>query len=1019
MVSDMHTLTSAFSHEDHILPGRSNTNNSSDRSRRARNSSVVTNPWEKEELNLRGGSASTRTRSDRPSKWSPTPSIKKRTVENFVKTHGSPPNIRVTCGGRIVPNDLSPLASPRFDYPGQQKSDYSRAPANNASPVAALHNGWIINSGDGRIGQIVDGEVRPLEWRNDGSLQLYMPAPNLPTQTPFFPYGPLPAMAYPPMFAPSLMPPPAPFVSNSAGGPNPIPTPRELRIMEQAHAKLEQELKDLNRNEVLNQRKLNVRQREEIVKSRIELTQRIDESRRAIAEAKKMIENPEAALQQQVPVPGDAFYGPPPPPLTYSATDVGFHDGPQPPQSASDPKVFLARYNSNDRHHPQQGFPEFVPRQFQVSRGIQASASNAALRERNSNINAQSVTSSKDEHASSDTVKGFGHGDMGLDGSMSHRRRSHAVTIKDPNDGEVKSKTALNPASPSYQPKNEVVSQSEGHEDDNAESMHLSPRIVAEMESLVHSPRQQQPQSSSSETHQASDTSVNTTDFFPLTYHEHSSKYTAAQRDAHHKSARWMPREGDPEAQKISSTPFRLPTKFMFSDDSPTNDHISYTEATLQQGSPRQSHLRESTVVTDDLRYGRGQKSSVPVSELLNHVSERAASIKEPAKETTNETFSSTYLAGFEMGLRQEVLTGAQDDDFRRGYRDGLVKSVANLNSAQINERQAPVPNAAPPQLDQILANGHRTTFDQSPAVCMPEVPANSLATTPTRERSKAQQRGSSGDNSLDSPIARAGFEAQPNITLSGSRAVGTQTFAPRRHDSKTGSPVSKRHNGEASPADMHFVASKLKELGNGYDQQRYMSKRATVGQNNDQASGYFPLRFDGSGGNEKPLEVSTNIATPMSPTIGSSTGVSNVRASGSPVRRKASAAVATMKQVAGIGAPKGDSPVRSNSKREPDIARVASPPSPEKRAWREKFGFRQVKRDEQEVEGDKNFNPLRYVVVSRMLLAKMLTCVLAKARDLPLDEQALPLTTINWTFWYASRPHTSRHSDDRPYMIT
>lgn len=962
MLPDTHMLTSAFS-QDHILPRRSNTHNSSVRSsRRARNSSIVTNPWEKEELTLRGGSASTRTRSGRVSKWSPTPSIKKRTVENFVKTHGSPPNIRVTCGGRIVPNDLSPLASPRFDYPGQQKTDPSRATASNAPPVAALHNGWIINTGDGRIGQIVDGEVKPVEWRSDGTLQLFMPAPNLPIQPPFFSYGSMSAMTYPPMFAPPFMPPPAPFVPNSVVGTNPMPTPREIRIMEQAHAKLEQELKDLNRNEVLNQRKLNVRQKEEIVKSRIELTQRIDESRRAIAEAKKLIESPEVVSHQQGPGPGSAYYGPLAPPPMYSAMDAGFHDGPQPPQSNSDPNVFLARYSSNDRRHPQQDFPEFVPRQFQAGHAGDTFAGNAALRERNSNINAQSVTSSKDERGSNDTVKGFGHDNMGLDGSMSHRRRSHAVTIKDPNDGEVKSKTALNPASPSYQPKSQAAAQGDGRDDDNAESMHLSPRIVAEMESLVHSPRQQHPQSSSSETHQASETSVNTTDFFPLTYHEHSSKYTAAQRDAHDKVARWMPREGDPEPQKSSSTPMRLPTKFMFSDDSPANDHVTYTEATVHHGSPRQSHLRESTVVTDDLCYGRGPKSSVPVSELLHHVSERAASIKEPMADVAQEIYTPTYLAGFEMGLRQDVLTEARDDDFRRGYRDGLVRSVASPTTAQSNERQASVPSAAQTHIERSNPSGQRTAYDQSPAVRMPEAPANSLATTPTRERSKAQQRGSSGDNSLDSPTARAGFEAQPNITLSGGRTVGTQSFTPRRHDSKTGSPISKRPNGEASPADMQFVASKLKELGNVYDQQRYTSKRATVSQTNDQASGYFPLRFDGSGGNEKALEVSTNIATPMSPTMASSTEVSNVKASGSPVRRKASAAVASMKQVAGIGGTKGDSPVRSSSKREPVIARVASPPSPEKRAWREKWGFRQAKREEQEVEADRKDNPLRYV---------------------------------------------------------
>ncbi|KAJ4367678.1 meiotic recombination [Neocucurbitaria cava] len=45
---------------------------------------------------------------------SPSPSVKRGKAEKLLKEHGSPPGIRVTAGGRIVPSDLPPLGTSRF-----------------------------------------------------------------------------------------------------------------------------------------------------------------------------------------------------------------------------------------------------------------------------------------------------------------------------------------------------------------------------------------------------------------------------------------------------------------------------------------------------------------------------------------------------------------------------------------------------------------------------------------------------------------------------------------------------------------------------------------------------------------------------------------------------------------------------------------------------------------------------------------------------------------------------------------
>lgn len=47
-------------------------------------------------------------------KPSPSPSIKRGKAERLLKEHGSPPGMRVTAGGRVVPSDLPPLSTSRF-----------------------------------------------------------------------------------------------------------------------------------------------------------------------------------------------------------------------------------------------------------------------------------------------------------------------------------------------------------------------------------------------------------------------------------------------------------------------------------------------------------------------------------------------------------------------------------------------------------------------------------------------------------------------------------------------------------------------------------------------------------------------------------------------------------------------------------------------------------------------------------------------------------------------------------------
>jgi len=118
-------------------------------------------------------------------KTSPTPSLKKRKAEQILEQHGSPPDLRVTAGGRIVPYNQSPLCSPRYGYSAIQKNGGLIKLAPGYPPpktfqsfAKLLDNGFVAQEPSGRLCQLVDGRFLPVHEVN-GIPQLYIAAPNL------------------------------------------------------------------------------------------------------------------------------------------------------------------------------------------------------------------------------------------------------------------------------------------------------------------------------------------------------------------------------------------------------------------------------------------------------------------------------------------------------------------------------------------------------------------------------------------------------------------------------------------------------------------------------------------------------------------------------------------------------------------------------------------------------------------------------------------------------------------------
>jgi hypothetical protein len=90
---------------------------------------------------------------------SPTPSIKRGKAERLLKEHGSPPGMRVTAGGRVVPSDLPPLGTSRypdnsFNPPslrvtqGNIMSAQTQSTNNDAPRIVVVNGQPVIYVGD-------------------------------------------------------------------------------------------------------------------------------------------------------------------------------------------------------------------------------------------------------------------------------------------------------------------------------------------------------------------------------------------------------------------------------------------------------------------------------------------------------------------------------------------------------------------------------------------------------------------------------------------------------------------------------------------------------------------------------------------------------------------------------------------------------------------------------------------------------------------------------------------------------
>ncbi|KAF4554757.1 Hypothetical protein D9617_3g018250 [Elsinoe fawcettii] len=241
---------------------------------------------------------------------SPSASLKKKKAEQILKQHGSPPGIRVTAGGRIVPSEQSPLCSPRYGYSAVQKNGglikfapgYPPPPKSFSNYARSLPNGWVLQDPSGILVQVVDGRLLAIQ-DVDGIPQLYITAPNLDNAA-WAKFHDAQENV-----ADETAPPKSDASSKaeSMKGPSVPSVSEQLSALEKQYQKLESERRSLDKTEVLKRSELTGGAYTQLVQKRRELIERQDEVRRSIKALKDSITDTKAAVPETTKSAGESM----------------------------------------------------------------------------------------------------------------------------------------------------------------------------------------------------------------------------------------------------------------------------------------------------------------------------------------------------------------------------------------------------------------------------------------------------------------------------------------------------------------------------------------------------------------------------------------------------------------------------------------------------------------------------------------------------------------------------------------
>ena len=659
------------------------------------------------------------------------PSVKRREAKRLLKEHGSPPGMRVIAGGRVVPIDLQPLSSPRYTH-NTSRSQTS----NRVSPIQGLQsqsvsdfskvalNGPPAHNSSGQICHYVNNQFPPLNII-DGQIQGYISPPNssylfVPPVSSFVGQQNDSTMLSVPGSLPGFSVQP----SRNASPVNPFAVihamdiPSQLQALKSVQATKNAELKQLERQEVLQAEHRDEAWRNTVIKAKMKFITDLDLVRKAIKELEAHLSsngtpslNPALNSQFQQPVAQPIF------PMAQRPEQVF----PQMSLPVSSIGLQGNSYNSTTYTYPQFPataiHPSKIPQYSSESKVFSTAEASLASAGHQHTLAAMSSAdirraTNRDKASQSPTWPN------------SATRRSHAVEIKDPCDCAKKNVTqgsSLNPTSPTYEPAKTLTP--------NVES---PPVFVPPTPSPIPSPKRNDvvqakcpwlfdwkessdpPHGKTEEKsirHKPSISSVSTADFFPANTHEHSSTKVAPPKTA--SSSEGSKRSGSENSGAPITPEKNWPSSPWNQDYRSTGERKASTFST--QISPKDTRStawsQERNSVTEHTNSSAGTASqkpgwkigSCPSSNLgtpkpgpimsaggsRRTSAERSAAIHEIPSPLVNSMHApSTYQEGYQAGF---LYRGFLDDpEVLRGYADGLLASLKKDQSLGLDGFQGP-----------------------------------------------------------------------------------------------------------------------------------------------------------------------------------------------------------------------------------------------------------------------------------------------------------------------------------------
>ncbi|KAF1817225.1 hypothetical protein P152DRAFT_445345 [Eremomyces bilateralis CBS 781.70] len=467
-------------------------------------------------------------------KPSPTPSIKRGKAERLLKEHASPPGMRVTAGGRVVPTDFTSFVAPvppfhpaarghMFDMRAGKPDSAHQAPSHHSIP-----QGFIGYDIKGQLCQKVGDNLLPVQMIN-GLPHFHLPPVNN------FP-------AIPAMSAPTAPPTGQQFANQFGNGslpaePASVNIDEHITHLENHYKLLDKERQQFERFEVIEKERAPVHmQRQLIEKKRWYITE-LDRIRRAAKQVKEMKATGAVTVPATFGLEANHSAPAPAPPQQHAP---GFMFQGMPQQLAAPQAHPMFRQGPVMHFEVPQYGPvryDMPPHGFYLPNGMQPGMQPGpgGFFPVNGGMPVHNFGPNPAEPNGIAQAKPL-NPEQPFDADQPFSRGNNAVEIKDPLE-RPKQDSHLDPTSPSYVPKNLAGTRKEsslkhcdpgtptpvGSPNDGLPRADLAKYLVGD-DGDNHHGSPEIPSSAERVNKKSSQSSVSTSAFFPVNTHEYSTK---------------------------------------------------------------------------------------------------------------------------------------------------------------------------------------------------------------------------------------------------------------------------------------------------------------------------------------------------------------------------------------------------------------------------------------------------------------------------------------------------------------